>query len=99
MGTRLHHGASEKRGRSPVTYASGVASSIGQSNKAGARKPLPVFHTLKENAHLSAPKSPGYGFRKQEKIQEEFPTNSALDEMFVASHERFVALAHSILRN
>jgi RNA polymerase sigma-70 factor (ECF subfamily) len=32
-------------------------------------------------------------------MREEFPGNGALEEMFAASHKRFVAVAHSILRN
>jgi RNA polymerase sigma factor (sigma-70 family) len=82
-----------------VTYALGIASSIGQSNKAAARKPLPVFQTLKKNVRSAAPKSPSYGSRKLEEIREDIPGNGPLEEMFVASHKRFVAVAHSILRN
>jgi len=88
-----------RKRRSLVTYALGIASSIGQSNKAAARKPLPVFQTLKQNVRSAAPKSPSYGSRKLEEIREEFPGDGALEEMFVASHKRFVAVAHSILRN
>ena len=82
-----------------MTYVLGIASSIGQSNKAAARKPLPVFQTLKKNVRSATPKSPSYGSRKLEEIREGFPGNGALKEMFVASHKRFVAVAHSILRN
>jgi RNA polymerase sigma-70 factor, ECF subfamily len=82
-----------------VTYALGIASSIGQSNKTATRTLLPVFQKLKKKAHLSAPESPSYRSHKLKKIQEEFPGNGALEQMFVASHKRFVAAAHSILRN
>jgi hypothetical protein len=88
-----------RKRRSLVTYALGIASSIGQSNKAVARKPLPVFQTLKKNVRSAAPNSPRYGSRKLEEMREEFPGNGALEEMFAASHKRFVAVAHSILRN
>ena len=82
-----------------MTYALGVASSIGQSNKAAARKPLPAFQPLKKNVRSAAPKSPSCGSRKLEETREGFPRNGALEEMFVASHKRFVGVAHSILRN
>jgi RNA polymerase sigma-70 factor, ECF subfamily len=88
-----------RKRRSLVTYALGIASFIEQSNKAAARKPLPVFQTLKKNVRSAAPKSPSYGSRKLEEIRGEFPRNGALEEMFVTSHKRFVAVAHSILRN
>jgi RNA polymerase sigma-70 factor, ECF subfamily len=82
-----------------VTYALGITNSTGQSNKVAARKPLPAFQRLKKNVHSAAPNSPSYGSRKLEEIREEFPRNDALEEMFVASHNRFVAVAYSILRN
>jgi RNA polymerase sigma-70 factor, ECF subfamily len=88
-----------RKRRSLVTYALGIASFIEQSNKAAARKPLPVFQTLKKNVRSAAPKSPSYGSRKLEEIRGESPRNGALEEMFVTSHKRFVAVAHSILRN
>ena len=82
-----------------MTYALGIANSIGQSRKVAARKSLPVFERLKKNVHSAAPNSPSYGPRKLEEIREEFPRNRALEDMFVASHNRLVAVAHSILRN
>jgi RNA polymerase sigma factor (sigma-70 family) len=69
------------------------------NNKAAARQFLPAFQTLKKHEHSFAPKSPRYGSRKLEKIQEKFARDGALEQMFVASHKRFVAVAHSILRN
>jgi RNA polymerase sigma-70 factor, ECF subfamily len=82
-----------------VTYALGITNSTGQSNKVAARKPSPVFQTLKKNAHSAALNSPSYRSRTLEEIREEFPRNSALEEMFGASRNRFVAVALSILRN
>ena len=60
---------------------------------------MPVFQALKKSAHSAALNSPGYGSRKLDEIREEFPRNGALEEMFVASRNRFVAVAHSVLRN
>jgi RNA polymerase sigma-70 factor, ECF subfamily len=88
-----------RKRRSLVIYALGITNSTGQSNKVAARKPSLVFQTLKKNAHSAALNSPSYGFRKLDEIREEFPRNGALEEMFVASHNRFVAVAHSILRD
>jgi len=82
-----------------VTYAFGTASSSGQSNEAADRKALPVFRTLKKSRRSTASRTATYGDRKLGEIREEFPRNGALEEMFVASHNRFVAAAYSILRN
>ena len=88
-----------RKRRSLVTYALGIANSIRQSRKVAARKSLPVFERLKKNVHSAAPNSPSYGPRKLEEIREEFPGTGALEDIFAASHNRFVAVAHSILRN
>jgi Sigma-70 region 2 len=82
-----------------VSYALEIARSVGPNNKAAARKLLPVFQTRKKDEYSSAPESPRYGSRKLEKIQEKFARVDALEQMFVESHRRFVAVAHSILRN
>jgi len=82
-----------------VTYALGTASSSGQSNEAAARKPLPVFRTLKKHARSAPSKTASYGARKLVETREEILKEDALEEMFVASRKRFLATAYSILRN
>ena len=82
-----------------MTYALVVANSTEQSNKVAARKRLPAFQRLKKNVHSAAPNSPSYGSRKLEEIREESPRNTALEDMCVASRNRLVAVALSILRN
>jgi RNA polymerase sigma-70 factor (ECF subfamily) len=85
--------------RSQVTYALGTASLSGQSNKAAARKALPVFRTLKKNVRSTPSRTASYGDRKLAETREQVLRKDALEEMFVASHRRFVAVALSILRN
>src|SRR5882672_5610525 len=84
--------------RSQVTYALGIASSSGQGNEAVASKPLPVFRT-KESVRSAPSKTASYGARNLVETREEVLRKDALEEMFVASRKRFLAIAHSILRN
>jgi len=79
-----------------VTYALGIASSSGQGNEAVASKPLPVFRTLKKNVRSAPSKAASYGASE---IREEVLRKDALEEIFVASRKRFLAMAYSILRN
>jgi RNA polymerase sigma-70 factor, ECF subfamily len=82
-----------------VTYALGIASSSGQSNEAAARKPLPVFRTLKKSARSATSKAASYGARQVVETREEVLRTDTLEEMFAASRKRFLAVAYSILRN
>ena len=82
-----------------MTNALGTASFSGQSNEAAARKPLPVFRTLKKNVRSAPSKTANYGARKLVETREEVLRKDALEEMFVASRKRFLAMAYSILRN
>jgi RNA polymerase sigma-70 factor, ECF subfamily len=82
-----------------VTYALGTASSSGQSNEAAARKPLLIFRTPKKNVRSAPSKTASYGARKLVETREEVLRQDALEEMFVASRNRFLAIAYSILRN
>jgi RNA polymerase sigma-70 factor (ECF subfamily) len=86
------------KGRSQVTYALGIASSGGQSNEAVARKPLRVFRT-KESVRSAALKRPSYGASELVTTREEVLRKEALEEMFIASRSKFLAIAGSILRN
>ena len=97
MGTRLHDGESEET--EIASDALGIANSTEQRKNVGARKPVPVFERLKKNGHSAAPNSTSYEPRKLEEIREDFPRNGALEDIFAASHNRFVAVAQSILRN
>jgi RNA polymerase sigma factor (sigma-70 family) len=80
-----------------MTYALGTAS--GQSNEAAARKPLPVFRTLKKNVRSTPPKTASYGVPKLVEARVEVLRTDALEEMFVASRKKFLVIAYSILRN
>ena len=82
-----------------MTYALGTTSSSGQCNEAAARKPLPVFRTLKKHVRSAPSKTASYGARKLVETREEVLKEDALEEMFVASRKRFLATAYSILRN
>jgi RNA polymerase sigma factor (sigma-70 family) len=82
-----------------VTYALGAASFSMQTNEAVARKPLPGVRTLKRNVR-SAPFRPASDrARKLAETREEILRKDALEEMFVASRKKFLAMAYSILRN
>ena len=82
-----------------MTYVLGTASSRGQSNEDAGRKPLPVFRTLKKNVRSAPSKTASYGARKLVETRAEVIRKDALEEMFVASRKRFLAIAYSILRN
>jgi len=82
-----------------MTYALGTASSSGQNNEAAARKPLPIFRTLRKNVRSATSGTATHGPRKQVEAPEEILRKDALEEMFVESRNRFLAIAYSILRN
>jgi RNA polymerase sigma-70 factor, ECF subfamily len=82
-----------------VTYALGTASSSVQSNEAAARKPLPVLRTLKRNVRSAPFTTASDGARKLAETREDVLRKEALEEMFVASRKKFLAMAFSILRN
>jgi len=82
-----------------VTYALGTASSSGQRNEAAARKPLPVLRTPKKNVRSALSKTASYAAAKLVETREEVLRKDALEEMFVTSRKRFLAIAYSILRN
>jgi RNA polymerase sigma-70 factor (ECF subfamily) len=88
-----------RKWRSQVTYALGTASSSGQSNEAAARKPLPIFRTLKKDVRSAPSKTAGYETPKLVETREEVLKREALEEMFAASRKKFLAIAYSILRN
>ena len=82
-----------------MTYALEIATYSGQSNEAAARKPLPVFRTLRKNARLALSEAASYETRALVETREEVLRKDALEEMFVASRKKFIAIAYSILRN
>ena len=82
-----------------MTYALDTASSNGQSNETAAGKSLPPFRTLKKNVRSAPSKTASYEASKLVETREEVLRKDTLEEMFVASRKRFVAIAYSILRN
>ncbi len=83
-----------------MTYALATASSDGQGNQVASRNSLPVFPALKKNMHSAPSKTASYRARKLvETRREEVLRKEALEELFVASRKRFLAIAYSILRN
>ena len=97
-GPDVQGGTSEKR-RPQVTYASGIASSNGQSDQAAVCKPLRVFRKRKNNVRSAPSETTNCEARKLAEAQEEALRRVALEEMFVASRKRFLAIAYSVLRN
>ncbi len=82
-----------------MTYALETTSSGGQSNKVVTGSPLPIFRTLKKSVRSAPSKMASYSGRRLAETREEVLTKEALEEMFVASRKRFLAIAYSILRN
>jgi len=82
-----------------VTYGLGAASFSMQTNEAVARKPSPGVRTLKRNGRSAPFRSASDGARKLAETREEILRKDALEEMFVASRKKFLAMAYSILRN
>ncbi len=82
-----------------MTYALDTASSNGQSNESAAGKPLPVLRTLKKNVRSAHSKTASSGARQLVETREQVLRKDDLEEMFVASRKRFLAIAYSILRN
>ncbi|HET6931535.1 MAG TPA: RNA polymerase sigma factor [Candidatus Acidoferrum sp.] len=82
-----------------MTYAFDTASSSGQSNETAAGNPLPVFRRLRKNEHAAPSRTASYEARQLDETREEVLRKDALEEMFVASRKKFLAIAYSILRN
>jgi RNA polymerase sigma-70 factor, ECF subfamily len=82
-----------------VTCVSGSGSLPAQNNKTTANKPLLGFRSSRAAARSVLAKMASYGDRKLIAAREEVPKKAALEEMFVASRQRFLAIAYSILRN
>ena len=82
-----------------MTYELETVSSGGHSSEAVVNQPLPVFRTPKNNVRSASSKTAGSSARALGEMREEFLTREALEEMFVASRKRFLAIAYSILRN
>jgi RNA polymerase sigma-70 factor (ECF subfamily) len=98
LGTQLLHEGGEKW-RSQVTYASGTASASGRTSTPEFSRALPVLRIQKRNARSVScgtasdladhfVKTHAAGLRRE-----------VLEEMFVASRSKFIAMAYSILRN
>ena len=82
-----------------MTYASRPSGFVGRTNAAAINKPLPVFRTRKRTARSTSCESPSYEVHTVVETRAEALGKEALEEMFVASRPKFVAMAHGILRN
>lgn len=82
-----------------MTYASRSASFVGRTNVAAISKRLPVFKTRKRSVRSTSCESPGYEAHNVVESRAEVMGREALEEMFVASRPKFVAIARTILRN
>ena len=82
-----------------MTYASRTANVSRPTNAPGSRRALPVLRTAKRNVRSIS------GERASDladcfvKAHAEALRKRALEEMFVASRSKFIAIAYSILRN
>ena len=85
--------------RSQVTYALGTVSSTRRSNEAVASKPFPLFRKPKAHMRSASSKAATHRARSLVETRDDALTKDALEEMFVASRNRFLAIANSILRN
>ena len=82
-----------------MTYVSRSASFVGRTNAEAISKPLPVFRTRKRTVRPSSYEAPSYEARNAAETRAEVIGSEAFEEMFVASRQKFVAMAHFILRN
>jgi RNA polymerase sigma-70 factor (ECF subfamily) len=82
-----------------VTYASGTASVSGPTSAPECSGTLPVFRTATRNVRSASRKKASDLAHDSVKNQGEILGREALEEMFVASRSKFVAIAYSILRN
>jgi RNA polymerase sigma-70 factor, ECF subfamily len=82
-----------------VTYTTGATGSVVQRNDATVRKSSLAFAAQQRNPRRAVKKIASNERGKSvEAPQEDFREN-ALEEMFVASRKRFLAIAYSVLRN
>jgi RNA polymerase sigma-70 factor (ECF subfamily) len=82
-----------------VTHASTSASFVGGTNATAISKPLPVFRTRKRSVRSTSCESPSYEAHNVAETRAEVIGREAFEEMFVASRQKFVAMARIILRN
>jgi RNA polymerase sigma factor (sigma-70 family) len=82
-----------------MTYASRSASFVGRTNAAAISKPLPVFRTKKRSVRSTSCEAPSYQAHNVAEAQAEAVGREVFEQMFVASRQKFVAMAHAILRN
>jgi RNA polymerase sigma-70 factor (ECF subfamily) len=82
-----------------VTYASGTASVSRRTSAPEFSRALPVLRTPKRNARSVSYERAGDFAGRLVKTHAGALGMEALEEMFVASRSKFVAIAYSILRN
>jgi len=98
LGTQLLYEGREE-GRSPVTYASRTASVSGRTSAPEFSRVLPVLRAPKRNARSVSCRTASHLADRFVKTHAEALGREALEEMFVASRSKFVAIAYSIVRN
>lgn len=82
-----------------MTYALETRSAGRLRSEVAVRKPLPVVRALKNKLRSGPPEATSYETRKLFQTREKIQRQDALEEMFLASRSRFLAIANSILRN
>ena len=82
-----------------MTYALGTASSAVPSNDVASRNSLPILRKKEKYVRSATSKRTSCGDRMLAETREEGLRKDALEEMFVTSRKRFLAIAYSILRN
>ena len=82
-----------------MTYGLEIASLTGQSNEAVTGTPLLTFHTPKKKVRSVPSATASEEASKLVETREDVLRKDALEEMFVASRKKFLAMAYSILRN
>jgi len=82
-----------------VTYASRSANFVGRTNPVAISQPLPAFRTRKRSLRSTSCESPSNQAQNAVETRADAIGREALEEMFVASRTKFVAIAFTILRN
>jgi RNA polymerase sigma-70 factor, ECF subfamily len=82
-----------------VNYTSRTAGFVGRTNAAAISKPLPVFRTRTRSVPPTSRESSGHQARNIAETRAQVIGNDAFEEMCMASHSKFVAIARAIVRN
>jgi RNA polymerase sigma-70 factor (ECF subfamily) len=82
-----------------MTYASRFANFVGRPNAAAISKPLPVFRTRNRGVRSTSCESPSHQADRVAETRAVAMGREAFEDMFVASRQKFVAMAYAVLRN